>query len=67
MQKLIHRAEQNVINGLSPLFNREKSYVTNLSLENNLPTFRLNAQVVIRAKMEHSVETSASYFLNSSW
>ena len=36
--------------------------VTNLSSENNLPTFRLNAPVVIRVKLDHSVETSASYF-----
>ena len=37
---------------------------TNLSSENNLPTFRLNAPVLIRA---HSVEKSASYFPSSSW
>ena len=40
--------------------------ITNLSLENSLLTFRLNAPVIIRAKvwwwLEHSVETSASYF-----
>ena len=36
--------------------------VTNLSSENNLSMFWLNASVFIRAKVEHSVETSASYF-----
>ena len=35
--------------------------VINLSWENNLPTFRLNAPVVIRVKLlEHSVEISFS-------
>ena len=48
---------------------------TNLNLENNLLMFRLNAPVVIRAssglspwwQLEHSVETSASYFPSSTW
>ena len=36
---------------------RKVTNVINLCSENNLPTFRL----------KHSVETWASYFLNSSW
>ena len=35
--------------------------VTNLSLENNLPTFRLNAPVMIRAKVKE-VQTSAAIY-----
>ena len=31
--------------------------VTNLSLENNLPTFRLNAPVVIRADVNWSIQS----------
>ena len=31
---------------------KKRLSVTNLSSENNLPTFRLNAPVVIRAKVE---------------
>ena len=32
-------------------------YVTNLSLENNLPTFQLNALIVIRAKVKKCEQT----------
>ena len=48
---------------------RRRLSVTNYSLENNLPTFRLNAPVVIRPwwRLEHSVKTSASYFPSYSW
>ena len=35
--------------------------VTNLSLENNLPTFQLNAPVMIRAKVKE-VQTSAAIY-----
>ena len=38
-----------------------------LNSENDLPMFRLNAPVVICMKLEHSVETSVSYFPSSSW
>ena len=31
---------------------KKRLSVTNLSSENNLPTFRLNAPVIIRAKVE---------------
>ena len=39
------------------LLMKRRLSVTNFSSENNLPTFRLNAPVVIRAKgqLEHSV------------
>ena len=42
--------------------NEERLSITNFSSNNNLPTFRLNAPVVITVKVEHSVETLASYF-----
>ena len=37
--------------------NEEKLPVTNLSSENNSPTFRLNAPIVIRAKVKRSEQT----------
>ena len=54
----------STIDGNSLLKIEERLSVTNYSSKNNLPTFRLNAAVVIRAKwrLEHSVETSASDF-----
>ena len=43
-------------------FDGKKGYLLpTLRSKNNLPTFRMSAAVVIRAK-EHSVEMSASYF-----
>ena len=60
----------------------EKVICYQLELGNNLPTFPLNAPVIVRVKvvqnwctitqspwwqLDHSVETSASYFLSSSW
>jgi len=37
--------------------NRERLSVTNLSSENNLPTFQLNAPVVIRANDNWSIQS----------
>ena len=43
---------------------RERLSVTNLSLENNLLTFRLNAPVVIRAKLKE-VQTNVAIYTHA--
>ena len=46
---------------VSCCINRERLSVTNLSSGNNLPTFRLNAPVVIRAKVKEVRNNIAIY------
>ena len=58
------QSQKPTVDGQDRIYVWRGYLVPPLSSENNLPMFRLNAPVVIR---EHSVETSGSYFLSSSW
>ena len=62
---MMRTQDQTVPNKISTFWDSEnqmkrKLSVTNLSSENNLPTFWLNAPVIIRAKVHHS---SRNHFL----